>query len=138
MSLVFGMGIQRRLDSQSLSFWHLSKQAFGVDDVFGDGEGEDDVFGDELGLGDGFGEAVVRVMIASEAEARALVVCPIAATAVFWVNESWQVPVVGPVLIVASIPDPWIPPESGGAAKVNLIVPFSTLGEERTLARKLP
>ena len=97
-----------------------------------------DAVGDDNGLGDGFGEALARVMIASEAEARALVVSPIVATVVFWVNESLQVPLVGPVWIVARVPDPWIPFESGGTAKVKLMVPFSTLGAERTLARKLP
>ena len=55
-----------------------------------------------------------RLMVASEAEARALVEIPIAVTIVLEVKVRVQGPVVGPVLIVATVPVPGLPPDVVG------------------------
>ena len=97
------------------------------------GEGD----GLRLGEGDGLGEIIVRAT--GSAVLRTLSEKPMAAARELLLKKIWALPITrGLSSIVARVPESCLPPDSGGAAKVKVILPFSILGFARTLVRKSP
>ena len=120
-------------------------EAAGLGEADADGEGEGLRLGDGLGEGErlgvglGDGEAPGVEIVASAADLSSLLSLSIVITSVLLVKFTLDCPVVsGLTLIVAKVPLPCLPPESGGAARVKLILPLAIVDWTKTIVRKSP
>lgn len=109
------------------------------------GEGESVVVGEAVLVGEGEAAAAEpTAIVASSTDRRILPkrgslaeLRPVAMMLVL--NEILEEPSLrGLNLMVAMLPVPLLPPESGEAAKANLILPLLTTGEAKILGRKSP